>query len=279
MTITAPHVHHVTIRHWVEPYIESGTCECGEILFYPTEELPVTICGQNKVFNRCEELYRLANHTPQNNIPQKEVNFEQLVGSQTKTPQRGGAKGQGKSDEKKNSGATKEEIMTPITEENTESVGDRQQLPKKKGKSKYDVHKDEILADIESMGFREAMAKWKISQASWLIRRKSGYIDGISVRWGVADKYPWQLKTKTHRVAQHGNKNAVKNDTADQEFETRLKEAVTSPPVGILVINRHMPAYPDFSQCKDEGVQMEWLTGYIGLVKMSRTVAPAGDGA
>ncbi|MBN1366608.1 MAG: hypothetical protein JW967_01605 [Dehalococcoidales bacterium] len=98
---------------------------------------------------------------------------------------------------------------------------------------------------------------------------------GIKERWGMSDTYWIRLKLENnipinHKVKPH-TPAVVKDEKPAAAGEKKTVDI--SKAVGVIIINPYMPEYPEFSLCKDGSVQMEWISGYIELVKLSWSTA------
>jgi hypothetical protein len=63
-------------------------------------------------------------------------------------------------------------------------------IPRKPGskykmRDYYDKNKDAILKYKDSIGLKETLKRWGISQATWLVNRKNGKVSGLAARFGL----------------------------------------------------------------------------------------------
>jgi len=108
----------------------------------------------------------------------------------------------------------------------------------------YEEHKEEILADLRSIGRPATRKKWKIP---------SGTMGALEERW----LSPQERKALTPRS------NASKGPS------TRSQAVVTT------TNNNHLPSFPEFSNEWPESVQVKWFEVYEQLISPNFPLPPS----
>jgi hypothetical protein len=104
----------------------------------------------------------------------------------------------------------------------------------------YEGHKEEILADLRSIGRPPTLKKWKIP---------SGTMSQLEKRWIT----PQESKDLTERSAREG----------------LCRESSTSQSAATFTNNVHnnLPSFPEFSNEWAESVQLKWFEIYEKLIR------------
>jgi len=136
---------------------------------------------------------------------------------------------------------------------------DQKQDKKTQKRRDYDANKEEIIADYHALGEKQMLKKWGIWQATWLNRRKSGWV-GLAVRWGLVEQ-----------------PEPVAAEAVDDEPEAMASAAIPPRPEDVGSTAEQLPAqedphadpaitpmpgFPAFSDDWPEKVQLEWLRTY-----------------
>jgi len=108
----------------------------------------------------------------------------------------------------------------------------------------YEEHKEEILADLRSIGRPATHKKWSIP---------TGTMTALEIRW----------LTLQERKALTSRSNASKGPS------TRRQAVVTTP------TNNHLPSFPEFSNEWAESVQVKWFELYEQLISPNFPLPPS----
>jgi len=150
------------------------------------------------------------------------------------------------------------------------SEGKYTEIPKKEDNMKtnirerhayYEEHKDEIIADLLSIGRVATKKKWNIPTGSSMV--------GLEKRWLTAEQIasiPKRSLTPTPAVPTDGKAQGFDGSSDSIDIET---EKFTWPSKHSTPLNA-MPKFPEFSGTWDAAVQIKWLELYGELVKERR---------
>jgi len=109
---------------------------------------------------------------------------------------------------------------------------------------RYEEHKEEILADLRSIGRPATRKKWKIP---------SGTMGLLEERWLT----PQERQALTSR------------SRTSSKSPARRQAVVTTP------TNNHLPSFPEFSNEWPESVQVKWFEVYEQLISPNFPLPPS----